>query len=151
MIYALIQNNKIINITEWDGDTSKWTPPSDCIAISIDGLEFGIGDTYDPTSQTFSKTPIPPPVYTEQDYANAIQKHIDATAQDRQYSDGISLASYDSSTNPTWAAEAQTFIAWRDQVWIYAFTELEKVKNGTRPQPSIEELLAELPSITWPQ
>lgn len=88
---------------------------------------------------------------SQDEYADAIQKHIDATAQTRQYTDGISLASYDSSSNPTWAAEAQTFIAWRDQVWTYAFTELEKVKNGTRPQPSIEELLAELPSITWPQ
>lgn len=89
-------------------------------------------------------------VKQEQNYSNAIQLHIDATAQARQYSDGISLASYDSSTNPIWAAEAQTFIAWRDAVWAYAFTELEKVKNGTRPQPSIEELLAELPVISWP-
>lgn len=87
----------------------------------------------------------------ETEYAAAIQRHIDATAQARQYGDGISLASYDSSTNPAWAAEAQTFIAWRDAVWAYAFTELEKVKNGTRPQPSMDELLAELPSITWPQ
>lgn len=151
MIYALIQNNTIINVTEWDGDTSKWTPPRECLAVSIEGLEFGIGDTYDPTTQTFSKTFVPPPVYTEQDYANAIQSHIDATAQSRQYTDGISLASYDSSTNPIWAAEAKTFIAWRDNVWVYAFAELEKVKTGTRPQPIIADFINELPSITWPQ
>lgn len=85
----------------------------------------------------------------EEDYSNAIQSHIDATAQSKQYADGISLASYDSSTNPTWASEAQTFIAWRDSVWTYAFTELDKVKNGIRSQPSIEDFITELPQISW--
>lgn len=87
----------------------------------------------------------------ENEYATFIQKHIDKIAQDKQYADGVSLASYDSSTIPEWATEAQTFVTWRDQVWVYAFTELEKVKNGQRPQPSIEEFLQELPVITWPQ
>lgn len=86
---------------------------------------------------------------TETEYANEIQRHIDKTAQSKSYENGISLASYDSSTNATWASEAQAFIAWRDAVWMYAYTELDKVKNGTRPQPSIEELLQELPVISW--
>lgn len=149
LTYALIKNNKIKNVILWDGNTTTWQPPSDCLAISIAETQFGIGDTYDPLTQTFSKTPVPPPVYTEQDYANAIQKHIDATAQSKQYSDGISLASYDSSTNPTWASEAQIFIAWRDAVWAYAFTELDKVKNNQRTQPSIEDFISELPQISW--
>lgn len=84
----------------------------------------------------------------EKEYAEAIQKHIDETAQSKGYENGISLASYDSSTNVTWANEAQTFIAWRDDVWEYAFTELEKVKSGQRQQPTLEELLRELPAFS---
>lgn len=86
----------------------------------------------------------------EQEYAAAIQKHIDTIAQSKKYTDGVSLASYDSSTISSWAAEAQAFVAWRDSVWSYAFIELEKVKNGLKPQPTIEEIIAELPIITWP-
>lgn len=87
----------------------------------------------------------------EKDFAEAIQRHIDAAAQSRQYENGIALASYDSSSIAEWAQEAQTFIEWRDSVWNYAFTELEKVKNNTRPYPTIDELISELPVIVWPQ
>lgn len=87
---------------------------------------------------------------TQSAYAKAIQEHIDATAQSRQYANGFALASYVTSTIPTWAEEALVFVEWRDQVWVYAYTELAKVQAGTRPQPSIAELIAELPAITWP-
>ena len=87
---------------------------------------------------------------TEQDYSNAIQAHIDATAQSRQYANGFALASYVSSTIPTWAEEALVFVEWRDQVWVYAYTELAKVQSGARPQPTIDELVSELPQIVWP-
>lgn len=82
-------------------------------------------------------------------FALAIQRYIDATAKSKDYGDGVLLASYDSSTNATWAAEAQTFIAWRDAVWTYAFGELEKVKSNQRSQPTIAALIEELPQIVW--
>lgn len=84
------------------------------------------------------------------DYRRAIQDHVDATAQAHSYDSGITCSSYIGSTNPVWAAEAQAFVAWRDAVWIYAFAELEKVQNGQRPQPTIPEIISELPSIVWP-
>ena len=70
-------------------------------------------------------TPIPPdPIeITEQDYTKAIQTHLDNIAKDRQYTDAISLTSYKDSTITQWASEATTFIAWRDSVWVYAYTE----------------------------
>lgn len=94
--------------------------------------------------------PYVPPPPTQQEYANAIQAHVDATARARDYMDGVSLASYVASTNPTWAAEAAAFVSWRDIVWAYAYEQLDAVENGLREQPTVAGLVAELPAITWP-
>lgn len=83
-------------------------------------------------------------------YRSAIQIHVDATAQQRSYDSGVICSSYVVSTDPAWAAEAQAFVAWRDAVWAYAYSELAKVQAGTRPQPSVTDILAELPAIAWP-
>lgn len=83
-------------------------------------------------------------------YRASIQSMIDRTANEKNYADGNSLASYVNSTVPEWAAEAQAFVIWRDQIWIYSISELEKVKAGLRAQPNIEDFILELPSIEWP-
>lgn len=90
------------------------------------------------------------PVITEQDYAAAIQSHIDATAKAKGYADGVGLASYTVSTNPAWAAEATLFVSWRDAVWAYAYAVLGDVQSGLRPAPTIAGLIAELPGVVWP-
>jgi len=83
-------------------------------------------------------------------YRAAIQAMIDRTANERQYDDGNSLASYVNSTVAGWANEAQSFVAWRDQVWAYALGELDKVQTGQREQPRVEDFLAELRAFEWP-
>ncbi|MBS0250157.1 MAG: hypothetical protein JSR78_03730 [Proteobacteria bacterium] len=45
------------------------------------------------------------------DYTLAVQNVVDATARTKNYTDVVSLASYASSTNSQWAAEATAFIA----------------------------------------
>jgi len=92
--------------------------------------------------------PAPSPNIT--DYENAIQNLVDSTARERQFRDGVTLASYTASTKPKWAAEAQAFVAWRDNVWFYAYGELAKVQAGQRPQPNIEQFLGEIAPIAWP-
>ncbi|SDJ25129.1 hypothetical protein SAMN05428983_0824 [Agrobacterium fabrum] len=92
-----------------------------------------------------------PPIPTVIDYENAIQNLVDSTAREKQFRDGVTLASYTASTKPNWAAEAQAFVAWRDNVWFYAYGELAKVQAGQRQQPSVEEFLAEITPIEWPQ
>lgn len=92
-----------------------------------------------------------PPPPTEADYAAAIQAHVDATAQSQDYHDGVMLASYAASTVPTWAAQAAAFVAWRDAVWAYAYEQLAAVQAELRTQPSIAEMVAELPAIVWPE
>jgi hypothetical protein len=92
---------------------------------------------------------VPDPV-TVADYSDAIQHHIDTAARSRGYRDGFALAGYVTSTIQGWAEEAIAFIAWRDAVWSHAYVELAKVQGGWRPQPTISELIAELPTIQWP-
>lgn len=81
------------------------------------------------------------------DYENAIQNLVDSTARERQFRDGVTLASYIGSTKPKWAAEAQAFVAWRDNVWSYAYSELAKVQAAQRQQPTVEQFLAEIAPI----
>lgn len=91
------------------------------------------------------------PDLTVDNFRRAIQAHVDATAQARSYGSGLTCSTYINSTNSAWAAEAVVFVAWRDAVWTYAYAELAKVEAGQREQPSIAEIVDELPAIGWPQ
>ena len=87
----------------------------------------------------------------QDDYTNAIQAMLEKTALSRRYEQGATaFATYVNSKDTEWAAEAQAFVAWRDTVWRYAYQQLDAVQAGDREQPSVEELLAELPEPTWP-
>lgn len=81
---------------------------------------------------------------------DAVQRHLDATAQTRGYDGILSLASYAASTHPPFAAEGRAGADWRDAVWGYCYQVLADVEAGTRPIPSIAELIAELPAMVWP-
>ncbi|QJD54332.1 hypothetical protein [Aminobacter phage Erebus] len=93
--------------------------------------------------------PAPPPSVEE--YKQAIEQLLDLTARERRYDSSVSIATYINSTNATWAFEATAFVEWRDDVWTYAYAELDKVLTGLRPQPTVAELLAELPVMQWPE
>lgn len=83
------------------------------------------------------------------DYRAAIQSLIEETAQSKQYDNAASLASYVASTVPAWAAQAQTFVAWRDAVWQYVYQQLEQFQLGLREQPSVANFVAEITPIDW--
>lgn len=105
------------------------------------------------TSEEIEEIQTPPPTQapTITDYENAIQDMVDSTARARQFRDGVTLASYTTSSKPAWAAEAQAFVEWRDNVWFYAYGELAKVQAGQRPQPTVEQFLGEIDPIVWPE
>lgn len=95
------------------------------------------------------QTPVIPLPATIQDYQRAIQQLIEETAQSKQYDTAANLASYVASTVPVWAAQAQTFVAWRDAVWQYTYQQLEQFQLSLREQPSVVDFLSELPVINW--
>lgn len=127
-------------------------------AFELDGIKYPrnwlqLATPDDLSARDITVEEVPPPEPsppTLDDYRFSIQAHVDATARDRQYDNGVICASYVNSTSHTWAAEAATFVAWRDAVWAYAFTEMDKVQNGDREQPSVDGFMAELPAIQWP-
>lgn len=84
---------------------------------------------------------------TVEDFRQAVQSHVDAVARARLYDGGTSLASYIGSTNPTWAAEAAAFVAWRDAVWAQTYALWSDPPD---PAPTALDLIASLPEIVWP-
>lgn len=120
--------------------------------IAIFNAETGEATERPMTADEIAEIGIPPePIpLTITDYENAIQDLVDSTARERQFRDGVTLASYIGSTKSKWAAEAQAFVAWRDNVWSYAYGELAKVQAGQRPQPTVEQFLTEIAPIAWP-
>jgi hypothetical protein len=81
--------------------------------------------------------------------AATIQHLIDQTAKSKQYENAVSCASYANSTMLNWKLEADTFIAWRDSVWAYAYEQLAIYSGNEEPLPSITEFMASLPQIQW--
>ena len=83
---------------------------------------------------------------------SAVQAHIDATAKQRGYENGFTLAGYTSSTVPEWQAEAGAFVAWRDAVWLAVFDWLAQIEAGeAAPPEDAAALISALPVIDWPE
>jgi hypothetical protein len=97
-----------------------------------------------------AETPPPSASQLKSAFINAVQSHIDETAQSKGYDSGVSIASYAADTHPPFAAEAAAFIPWRSTVWLYCYTEWAKYEAGQRTFTTPESFVAELPAITWP-
>ena len=82
-------------------------------------------------------------------FTDAIQKYLDTTAQSRRYDNIFTAISYVNSTDETFAREAQACLVWRDKVWRKCYDILDAVEAGEREIPTMEELIAELPTIEW--
>lgn len=80
----------------------------------------------------------------ENAFMRAVQAHADAVAQLGGYDNALTLASYYNSRVAKWAAEAQAFIAWRDDLYTSAFAAL--AKDDT---PNAEAFIASAPKLNW--
>ncbi len=145
MIYVKVENGFVTDRALFDGDMPEdWPDFQDW--FQSDEAQIG----WKKDGDTFISPVEPASTPTIADYENAIQNLVDSTARERQFRDGVTLASYTGSTKPKWAAEAQVFVAWRDNVWFYAYGELAKVQAGQRQQPTVEQFLDEIAPIAWP-
>lgn len=86
---------------------------------------------------------------TKRSYELAVSQHLDTTVQAKGYDNIVSATSYAGYTN-TFQAEGIAAGEWRSAVWSACYQILVDVEAGTRPTPTIDELIAELPTITWP-
>lgn len=85
----------------------------------------------------------------KEQYAIALQRHIDDNAQQRDYDSGFSCASYVNSTKSAWASEAANFVAWRDDCWQYAIDIQTNVEDDIIEPPSVSDFIANAPILTW--
>ena len=80
----------------------------------------------------------------------SIRELVEAKPLERGYDNVMTLSSYTTSNNAQWKAEADAFIAWRDSVFAYAYQTLADVQAELMPLPSLEDFMAEMPTLTWP-
>lgn len=95
----------------------------------------------------------PPPPTVEQimaQYDAAVQQRLDDFAKTRNYATILSAATYATSTVPKFKAEGLYAVEARDATWAKCYEILAAVEAGSRPMPTLDELLAELPVLTWP-
>ena len=84
-------------------------------------------------------------------FKSKLQEAIDNKAMGKGYTNGFACATYVTSTNPQWAAEAQAFVAWRDICFDYGYDYLSKVQSGEIANPNLEDFLMEIPAMVWPE
>lgn len=74
----------------------------------------------------------------------AIDAHVEAQAKALGYNDAAACAGYTTSSVTAWAAEAQRFVAWRDDVWTSAYAmQYDHEAAGT--VPTVEDVIDALP------
>lgn len=80
---------------------------------------------------------------------SAVQAKLDTVARSKNYDGILSLCSYATSTDATFAAEGQAGVNWRDACWRYCYTVMGEVQAKTRAIPTPAEMVSELPEIVW--
>lgn len=86
----------------------------------------------------------------QKDIEASIKSHVFSVASAKGYDSPEALQSYVNSTNPLWRAEANAFIAWRDNVWDYVYEQIALWENEERTIDTAGELVDELDDIVWP-
>lgn len=141
--FAIIENGVVVNIGMADGPA--W-PLAGQTAIEIAPGAAQIGDAY--ADGRFTPAPAPPaPPPTEQDYIDAVQAKLDATARARHYDGILSACSYAAVPNP-FQAESMAFIEWRAACWSALYQMQADVASDARSLPSVAEFLGELPAFS---
>ncbi len=84
-------------------------------------------------------------------YSAAVQSHLDAAARSAGYDNINTAVSYaDEPAVAKFQIEGTAFRAWRSLCWAYCYAQLDAVQAQERTQPTISELIAELPALSLP-
>lgn len=155
--YAEIYGGKIRDVKEsalsYIEFVSLFSPKSYWIDVTGVACEIGyVQEFKDGQGIVFVAPPAVAPA-TEEDivdnYVEHVQLYLDTTAKERGYDNMFSLATYKGSKIPKFNKEGTAGSDWRDAVWDKCYAILDEIKAGTRPQPTVEQLIAELPIFTW--
>lgn len=83
-------------------------------------------------------------------YTAALTRHLDETAQSKRYDDRISCMARAGFSGP-FQAEATAFAIWADTCNALGYQIMAEVLAGQRELPTIDEFLALMPEMEWPQ
>ena len=86
-----------------------------------------------------------------QEIKDRIQLLLDDTARQKNYDNGVSLASYANSTIDSFKQEAISFIEWRDAVWNTCYHYLDLFNKGEYEFTTVSDFLSLLPTFNWEQ
>ena len=84
-----------------------------------------------------------------QEIKDRIQLLLDDTARQKNYDNGVSLASYANSTIDSFKQEAISFIEWRDAVWNTCYHYLDLFNKGEYEFTTVSDFLSLLPTFNW--
>lgn len=121
----------------------------------VNGEPVAIQD-FGPLPEGWSDTP-PPPTQEEVraaaklQFTAAIQERLDAFARTRNYDGVDSMAKYIGCSVPKFSTEAEYMRDKVAETWAESYEILAAVEAGTRAMPALEEVLAELPKLAWPE
>lgn len=102
----------------------------------------------EPEPEPVVPTPEEIAAQTKQQLIWTVQNHLDTYTRQYGYDDIKSAVTYaDEPAVPKFQSEGRTFRAWRSLVWAACYAILADVLAGTRPVPTVDELLAELPGL----
>ena len=137
-------------------------------ALAQKGTDYWLpGDTHETPARTMTKPgPLPkgallePPAAPEPteeerqaamqaEFTSAVQRRLDAFAQERGYDGIMSACTYATSTVERFRQEGERAVMLRDNTWAACYAILAEVLAGERPVPTLDELVAELPALTW--
>lgn len=133
--------------------------PADAVTITAEehaallyGQSVGQRIVADTNGRPVLASPPPPtPEQVAATYAAAVQSHMDAAAIAAGYDNINTAVSYaDEPVVSRFQTEGAAFRAWRSLCWDYCYTQLAAVQSATRTQPTIAELVAELPALVLP-
>lgn len=82
-------------------------------------------------------------------YTIAIQQRLDNFARTRNYDSILSATTYATSSIPKFKAEGKCAVELRGATWAKCYEILEDVESGARTMPALDELLSELPALSW--
>lgn len=152
-----VKNNKIYTLAEL-----RSIYPNMSIPDGADCTKLGYGtliETLAPSQEGYyaaEKEPINNvqqwellPYSTEeikQSYTDAIQNHMDAKAQEKNYDNIVSACSYAGYDNP-FRAEGEAYGMWRASCWKYAYEQLALILGGSIEIPTVEAFIQELPLL----
>lgn len=128
----LDDNNRVVTVNNWEHSVGILCDSDTALGCIWNGNAF-----------------VPDIEVIKRELKSAVQTHMDAAVQARNYDGILSCCSYASSTDPAFAAEGSAALLWRDSVWRHCYQVLADHQAGLRPAPSAEELIAELPALTW--